>query len=199
MKRAASLALMAAWSAAALAANPKATKVAPMPGSASWCLQPMTQSPIAFHGLDETEVGHEGPDYMMYPGVVPGIAGALASLAAGIAAHSAIVGGMQAKHASERAQKADQVLAPYRATLEQFTTERLTKALLALRSDVAVCQHPPASGAWLVSFTPVFYLSQSQTSVIAEVVVSAAPDVTGKDLPRATAVRIVSGGLKESE
>jgi hypothetical protein len=185
---------------AALAANPNTTKVAPMPELASWCLQPMVQSAIAFHGLDQTEAGREGPDYMMYPGAAPGLAGALASLAAGVATHGAIVGGMQAKHASERAKKADQILAPYRATLEQFTTDQLAKALLALRSDLAVCPHPSTSGAWLVQLTPVFYLSQSQTSFIAEVTVSAAPtDITGKERPRATSVRVVSEGLKEHE
>ena len=171
-----------------------------MPALASWCLQPMMQSAIAFRGLDETEAGREGPDHMMYPGAAPGVVGALASLAVGIATHGAIVGGMHAKHAAERVQKADQVLAPYRATLEQFTTDRLTKALLVLRSDLIMCQHPHASGAWLVSLSPVFYLSQSQTSVIAEVAVSAAPtDMTGKERPRATVVRVVSGGLKERE
>jgi hypothetical protein len=159
----------------------------------------MAQSAIAFHGLDETEAGREGPDSMLYPGVAPGLAGALVSLAVGIAAHGAIVGGMEAKHASERAKKADQVLAPYQTTLEQFTTDRLTKALLELRSDLTVCQHP-ASGAWLVSVIPVFFLSQSQTSVMAEVLVSAAPtDLPGKERPRATAVRVVSEGLKEHE
>jgi hypothetical protein len=191
---------MAAWSTAAFAANPNTSKVAPMPGSASWCIQPTIQSAIAFHGLDETEAGREGPDYMMYPGAAPGLAGALVSLAAGIATHGAIVGGMQAKHAAERAQKADQILAPYRATLDKFTTDRVTKELLVLRSDLAVCQHPPASGAWLVQLTPAFYLSQSQTSVIAEVVVSAAPtELTGKERPRATSVRVVSGEIKERE
>jgi hypothetical protein len=191
---------MAVWSVAALAAGPKAAKVAPMPGSATWCLQPPNPGVIVFHGLDETEAGREGPDYMMYPVAVPGLAGALASLAAGIAAHGAVVGGMQAKHASERAQKADQILLPYRATLEKFTTDRLTTALLAVRGDVAACPHSPAPGTWLVSLAPQFYLSQSKTTVIAEIVVAAVPvDVAAKETPRMAAVRVVSDGLQNDE
>ncbi len=191
---------MVVWSAVAVAANQKAGKVAPMPGSAPWCLQPMSPGAIAFHGLDEAEVGREGPDYMMYPGAAPGLAGALVSLAAGIAAHGAIVGGMQAKHASERAQQADQVLVPYRATLNQFTTDRLTKALLVLRENVAMCPQSPAAGTWLVSLAPEFYLSQSKSNVIAAIAVSAAPpDIAGKEVPRATAVRVVYEGLKGDE
>src|SRR5579872_6229246 len=123
MRRTAALTLLAAWSAAALAANPNSKKVAPMPDSAAWCLQPMTQGPVAFHGLDETEAPREGPDYMMYPVAAAGIGGALASLAAGIATHGALVGGMEAKHASERAKKADLVLAPYRVPLDAFTSD----------------------------------------------------------------------------
>ena len=81
---------------------------------------------------------------MMYLASAPGVTRAIATLAAGIAAHGAIVSGLKAKHAAERVRRADEIVVPYRPVLDQFTADRLVKALFAARGDIAACADPAA-------------------------------------------------------
>ena len=137
---------------------------------------------------------------MLYPIAAPGLAGAFASLAAGIATHGFIVSSVESKRARERIEHADQVLAPYRSVLDGFTTERLYAALKASHPDWSQCGEPAEPGTWQVEFASVFVLTQDETTVISQVAFNARPPVMpAKRRPRETAVQIVSSTLEASE
>jgi len=149
----------------ALAAPHPVPKADPMPERARWCLQGPSATPVPFHGLDESEASRIGPNSMMYPIAAPGLAGAITSLAAGIAAHGAVLSSMESKQARDRAARADQVLAPYRSVLGTFTTDRLFSALVASHTDWSECSEPGEAGTWLVEFGAEFLLTQDETNV----------------------------------
>jgi len=200
MRRVASTLLLGLVQTCAFAAAPPPAVVAPMAEGARWCLQAPSPGTVAVHGVDESEAAHSGPDSMLYPVVVPGLAAAFASLAAGIATHGAIVGAVESRQARERAERADHVLEPYRPTLAGVTYERLHAAIRAAHPDWTECGATQEPGMWLIGWGAALLVTQDESTVIAEVSFRAGPQgMTARQRPRETTVRVVSSPLEATE
>ena len=201
MRRLALALALALVASGAFAGRPPTAMNDPMPEGARWCLRTASgDGVVPFHGLDEGEASRAGPDAMLYPVAAPGLAGALVSLAAGIATHGALVSAAESKQARARAERADHLLVPYRPILDGVTTTQLSTSIMASRTEWAQCSDRPESGVWIVEYNPSFLLTQDESRVIALIRFKAWPQGMATDRrPRETSVRVVSAALEASE
>jgi hypothetical protein len=183
---------MAAWSTGRGVPAKVATPIAMNP-DAEWCLRPLSEPLVAFRGLEAADPNTLGSGAMLYPAPSAG------AFVAAIATHSAIVSGVRAKHAREHAEAANKVLEPYQAVLGSFKSQELEdRTLDALTSDGAkslACSASHTASAWIIDNAPVFFMTQDQTALVLDNVVTVHPPGTPNTTVYRSAVRVVSPHL----
>ena len=183
-----STAIPAAW-AGERGGHPKAPVPIAMNPDAEWCLQPSSEPLVAFRGLQTADPNTLGAGAMLYP------APSAVAMVAAIATHAAIVGGVRAKHAREQAEAANKALQPYQAVLGSFATRELQDRTLDARTPDGAknlgCGAIRPTSAWIMDSAPVFFMTQDQTALVLDNVVSMNPPGTPHTAVNRAALRVV--------
>jgi hypothetical protein len=154
---------------------------APVP----WAVLPPSSEPVRFGGVaDMDDVGKPGA--MMYTG--PGLAGVLAA----VATHGIIVGAMHKSQKNEIRLAADQVVAPYAASLATFSQRDLLHAASSLANSGAPRWLDAAESAddiSILSNAATFEMTQDRSTLILQSEVNVTRP--GKQPPYSNVIRVV--------
>lgn len=189
------LALCLFLSAASPVVNAKRRTEAPPPpplpdiASTEWVLQVPDNEPVSVTGVASFDGVGSGPGAMMYP--APNAVGFLAA----IVTHGIVQGAQKRKQHDKVQEAANQVLQPYQPTLSGLRNRDVALAALTrmpFGDHKTLASEPqPHSGAWRISASPHFSLTQDQRAFIVDNAITL--HAPGVDAPSyQTSVRVIS-------
>lgn len=149
--------------------------------------QPPAQQPINWRGMLATDGSSVGSGAQFGPYPVAGAGGLLVA----VLTHAAISQGAQSAERQRAQEAADQVLAPYRASLQAWPAERLWAASATLVPGLRLWTDDAATppGA-RIETVPVYTLSQDGSALQLDLAVKWTPAAASP--PRVLTVRVVS-------
>ncbi len=163
----------------------------------SWALRLPEETKVVYKGVvsfDEAGTGHGS---MMYPAANAG------GFVAALITHAIIIGSVRSSQKTKLEEAADQVLLPYQAALENFTYRDLMQEGLNKTSAkgskklIAFSDKPDTDK--LIESAPVFSLTQDQSAIILDNVIS----IYASDAPTVAiyqnTVRVVSQAREETD
>jgi hypothetical protein len=160
----------------ALAAKPPASKAAGpihMESGAAWCIKPPVAPLVTFRGLPKADANTLASPALLYPAPTP------AAFLAAVVTHAIIVGSVRAKHEKELTAAQDKVLEPYHPILASFDSEELFDRALDGRSPegakTLLCGAQPPASAWTLDSIPIFAMTQDQTGIVLDNLISLHP------------------------
>lgn len=179
------------------AANLPVAEPADVQALPGWALRLQPDAPVTYHGVASFDEAGMGTAGILYP--APGVAGLLAA----IITHGVIVDAAKQKQKDQMQAAADQVLEPYKPSLDKFAHRDLMQRAIAkarLVGEVRLVDPDTDSGrANLVESVPLFKLTQDRKAFILDNLV--AIQLPGASLEAAyrTSIRVVSSPIKSDD
>jgi hypothetical protein len=159
-----------------------------------WSIQVPLDRPVAFHGIANADNAGMGAGTMFYP--APSVAG----LVAAMVTHGLIIEGVKQSQKTSLQAKADEVLAPYKAILDNWSERELTQRCLAkMASPKRSHESPQAPDTqWVVEGAPQFALTPDQTAIVLDNTVLLYR-LGSRDKASSIAVRVISEATQDKD
>lgn len=151
----------------------------------------------AYRGVANMDAAGMGAGSMLYP--APGLAG----LVAAVITHGVLVEASKSEQKTKLQEDADRILIPYQAVLDALTQEDLVqRAFLKsslMKDGSLVAAMEPVANRWIVKSTPSFAMTQDQTALILDHIVSVYAPGNVREPVYESTVRVVSTPQQASD
>ncbi len=164
--------------------------------STRWALRVPKHTAVTYKGAVNFDAAGGGTGTVLYP--APNLIGLIAA----VATHAALSGAAQSAEKDRLTKQADQVLEPYRSTIDGMTQADVVRNALSyssLGSERRLIQQDEAASDWVVAATPVFIMTQDQRSLVVENYVRVLPPAGSAGKPYENVVRVISRPIDATE
>lgn len=182
-------AMAMAWMMAVAAPDATAPRIAD-PATIHWAMELPASEKVVFRGVVSFDQAGVGAVSMMYP--APNAVGLLA----GVLTHALISKGSREAQKTKIETEANKVLEPYQSVLDGFRYTELverSKAWTLSGTQLPVLPRGAAHpDAWVILVTPVFSLTQDQTTLVLDNTVAFYPPGESKHSAYVNTIRVIA-------